>query len=166
METHYYLIAVLDDASQTRLRELSDTVTQQGFPYTQHVPYHITVWDGDSIDEQTLAHFENVCQTTAAFETALGSVGLFGLAVAFLAPLPSQALLTLEENICGHINDSPLGWVPHVTIRMQEPEYIKEAVPIIAGLFTPFAVRIERLELYECGDNYAKFVRGFSLLSN
>ena len=154
---------MLDDDSQMRLKEMSDKLTEQGFAYTKYTPYHITLWDGDKIDEQTLAHFDKISCTTPAFETALGSIGLFGLAVAFLAPLPSQALLTLEQGICGQINDAPEGWVPHVTMRMGEPEYIKQVVPRIAGLFTPFAVRIERVELYECGEGYANLVRCFYL---
>lgn len=163
MDSNYYLLAVLDDDSQRRLEEISDKLTKQGFAYAKYTPYHITLWGGGSIDEQTLSCFESVCRATPAFETALGSIGLFGLAVAFLAPLPSQALLTLEQRICGQINDAPDGWVPHVTMRMGEPEYIKQVVPIIAGLFTPFAVRIERVELYECGEGYAKLVRSFCL---
>jgi hypothetical protein len=162
-DNNYYLLAVIDDDSQMRLKEMSDKLTEQGFMYTKYTPYHITLWSGDSIDEQTLSHFEKICCITPAFETALGSIGLFGLAVVFFAPLPSQALLTLEQKICGQINDTPDGWVPHVTIRMGEPEYIKQVVPIIAGLFTPFAVRIERVELYECGEGYANLVHGFYL---
>ena len=163
MDNNYYLLAVLDDDSQMCLKEMSDKLMEQGLPYTKYTPYHITLWGGDSIDEQTLAHFDKICHTTPAFETALGSIGLFGLAVAFLAPLPSQALLTLEQRICGQINDAPDGWVPHVTMRMGEPEYIKQVVPRIAEFFTPFAVRIERVELYECGEGYANLVRCFYL---
>lgn len=163
MDNNYYLLAVLDDNSQTRLKEMSDKLTEQGFAYTKYTPYHITLWGGDSIDEQTLAHFDKICRATPAFETALGSIGLFGLAVVFLAPLPSQALLTFEQRICGQINDAPDGWVPHVTMRMGEPEYIKQVVPIIAGLFTPFTVRTERVELYECGEGYANLFRSFYL---
>lgn len=163
MDNHYYLLAVLDDDSQISLKEMSDKLTEQGFEYTKYTPYHITLWDGDSINEETLAHFEKICYTTPAFETALGSIGLFGLAVAFLAPLPSLPLLTLEQGICGQINDAPDRWVPHVTMRMGEPEYIKQVVPRIAELFIPFAVRIERVELFECGEGYANLVHSFYL---
>ena len=161
--SNYYLLAVLDDDSQASLNELSDKLTQQGFTYTRYTPYHITLWNSDVVDEQTLSHFEKVCCSTPGFNIALGSIGLFGLAVAFLTPLPSQSLLTLEQKICGQINESPVGWVPHVTIRMGEPEYIKLVVPPLAELFTPFTARIERLELYECGEGYANFVRSFEL---
>lgn len=163
METRYYLLAVLDDAAQERLSALSDRLADEGLGYTRYTPYHITLWDGDSVDGQTLAHFDRICSTAPAVETALASVGLFGLAVVFLAPLPNQELLTLEQRICGRINDAPDGWVPHVTIRMGEPAYIKKAVPVIAGFFTPFPVRIERAELYECGENCAKLIRRFCL---
>lgn len=163
MDNHYYLLAVLDDDSQMSLKEMSDKLTEQGFEYTKYTPYHITLWDGDSIDEQTLVHFDKVCRATPAFETALGSIGLFGLAVAFLAPLPCLALLTLEQRICGQINDASDVWVPHVTMRMGEPEYIKQVVPIIAELFIPFVVRIELVELYECGEGYANLVHSFYL---
>lgn len=162
-ETRFYLLAVLDDAAQERLSALSGQLAEEGLEYTRYTPYHITLWDGDSIDEKTLTNFDKTCRTAPSFETALGSVGLFGLAVVFLAPLPSRALLTLEQRICGRINDAPDGWVPHVTMRMGEPEYIKKAVPVIAGLFTPFSVRIERAELYECGEGCAKLIRGFCL---
>ncbi|NCA68030.1 MAG: hypothetical protein EOM87_08205 [Clostridia bacterium] len=163
METLYYLLAVLDDAAQERLTELSDLLTKEGFAYTKYTPYHITLWGGDKPDECTLNRFEEVCRTTPTIETALAFVGLFGLAVAFLAPLPCLPLITLEKNICGNINDAPDGWVPHVTLRMGDNEYIRRAAPVIAGHFTPFSVRIEKIELYECGNDYAKLVRSFKL---
>lgn len=162
-DSNYYLLAVIDDDSQMRLKEMSDKLTEQGFTYTKYTPYHITLWGGDSIDEQTLSHFKKICCITPAFETVLGSIGLFGLSVAFLTPLPCLPLLTLEQRICGQINEAPDGWVPHVTMRMGEPEYIKQVVPIIAGLFTPFIVRIERVELYECGEGYANLLHSFCL---
>ena len=163
METRYYLLAVLDDAAQERLSRLSEQLTAEGFEYTKYPPYHITLWDSDEIDGQTLAHLEEICSAMPAFEIALGSVGLFGLAVAFLAPLPSLPLLTLEQRICGQINDVPDGWVPHVTMRMREPEYIRQAASRIAELFTPFTARIERAELYECGEGFARLVHQFFL---
>ncbi|NLO47348.1 MAG: 2'-5' RNA ligase family protein [Clostridiales bacterium] len=166
MEKKYYLLAVLDDEAQKRLTALSEQLTKEGFEYTRYTPYHITLWDSDNIDEQSLAHFKKICHTTPAFETALGSIGLFGLAVAFLTPLPCLPLITLEQRICGQINDASDGWVPHVTMRMGEPEYIKQAVPIIAGLFTPFSVRIEHVELYECGEGYANLVHRYCLCRN
>jgi len=47
----YYLLTVLDDAAQTRLTALSEQLTKDGFEYTRFTPYHITLWDGDIIDE-------------------------------------------------------------------------------------------------------------------
>lgn len=163
MEMKYYLLAILDDAAQERLTVLSEQLTKEGFEYAKYTPYHITLWGSDEIDEHTLAHFEKICSATPVIETALGSIGLFGLAVAFLAPLPCLPLLTLEQRICGQIIDAPDGWVPHVTMRMGEPEYIKQVVLIIAGLFTPFSVRIERVELYECGEGYANLLHSLCL---
>ena len=159
----YYLLAVLDDASQQRLHKMSDKLIEQGFDYTRYTPYHITLWDSDKIDEQTIAHFVDICSSTPVFQTMLGYIGLFGLAVVFIAPMPSQALITLEQKICGKINDTPVGWAPHVTIRMGEPEYIKQVVPKIAELFSPFYVQIDRIELYECGESYANHVHSFNL---
>lgn len=95
MVNNYYLLAVLDDASQMRLKALSDKLTELGFEYTSYTPYHITLWSGDRIDNQTMARFDKICRATPVIETALGSVGLFGLSVVFLAPLPSRALLLL-----------------------------------------------------------------------
>lgn len=163
MEMQYYLLAILDDDAQKRLSALSEQLTKEGFEYTKYTPYHITLLSINEIDEQTLTHFEKICFETPVFETALGSVGLFGLSVAFLAPLPCLQLLTFEQKICGQINDAPDGWVPHVTMRIGEPEYIKQVVPRIAELFSPFAVRIERVELYECGKDYANLLRSFCL---
>jgi len=110
-----------------------------------------------------LNRFEEICRTTPAIETALAFVGLFGLSVAFLAPLPCLPLIKLEQNICGNINAAPDGWVPHVTLRMGGNEYISRAASVVAGHFTPFSVRIEKLELYECGSDYAKFIQSFNL---
>lgn len=166
MVNNYYLLAVLDDASQMRLKALSDKLTELGFEYTSYTPYHITLWSGDRIDNQTMARFDKICRATPVIETALGSVGLFGLSVVFLAPLPSRALLLLYQEICGRINDAPDGWVPHVTLRMGDQDYIKLVAPLIAELFTPFAVCIERLELYECGEGYANLMHGFFLSGN
>lgn len=56
--------------------------------------------------------------------------------------------------------------MPHVTLRMGDQDYIKLVAPLIAELFTPFAVRIERLELYECGEGYANLMHGFFLSGN
>ena len=163
MGAKYCLLAILDDDAQKRLSDMSERLTKEGFGYMRYIPYHITLWDSDKIDEQTLTHFEKICFATPAFQTALCSVGLFGLAVVFLAPLPCLPLFTLEQKISGQINNVPCGWVPHVTIRMGEQEYIKKVVPMIAELFTPFTVRIEHVELYECGEGYANLVHGFCL---
>lgn len=75
MEMKYYLLAVLDDAAQERLTELSEQLTKEGFEYSKYTPYHITLWGSDKIDEETLDHFEKICYTTPAFETALSSIG-------------------------------------------------------------------------------------------
>ncbi|MDR0916827.1 MAG: 2'-5' RNA ligase family protein [Oscillospiraceae bacterium] len=156
-----YLIAVLDDVSQARLAALSDELTARGFEYTHLVPFHITLAGPDTPLDTMREHIESVCAATPAFDIGIGHVGLFGLAVLFLAPLPSEPLLTLERNLLGRINDAPDGWVPHVTMRMGEPEYIERAVPILARSFEPFTARIERVEMYETGEGYANFVRKF-----
>ena len=58
-------------------------------------------------------------------------------------------------------------FVREVSIRrMGQPEYIKQVVPIIAELFTPFTVRIERVELYECGEGYANLLHRFACAGN
>jgi hypothetical protein len=163
MSGQYYLLAVLDDVSQKRLAALSDELTARGLDYTSYTPFHITLGYGVTPDEDTFSHIERVCAGNPSLDIALGYVGLFGLACLFLAPLPSADLLTLERELFGAVNDTPAGWVPHVTLRMGEDEYIGRAALSLAGIFEPFHARIEHLELYECGDGYANFVRRFDL---
>jgi hypothetical protein len=162
MHGEHYLLAILDETSQARLTKWSDELTKQGFDYARYTPYHITL--GERVDLNTLAHFEDVCASMPRFDVALGSIGLFGLAVLFLAPLPSERLIILEQKLFGAINDVPDGWVPHVTMRTGETEYIERAAPVLARIFEPFKARIERLELYECGDGYANLIRRFEFM--
>ncbi|MDR2360211.1 MAG: hypothetical protein LBD85_02880 [Oscillospiraceae bacterium] len=166
MNEEYFLLAVLDDASQRRLNEISDELTCQGFQYTKDTPYHITLWNGEKPNEKLISHFERICGKTAPIDTALCSIGLFGLTVLFLSPLPCTPLTKLEEDICGYVNNNLVGWVPHCTMRMGSEDNIASAVPVLAKCFAPFPVRIERLELYGCGENYARFERSFPLLGN
>jgi hypothetical protein len=162
MKDEYFLLAILDEASQERMAALSDELTRQGFAYTRYTPYHITLWNGEKPTPELLRHFEAVCSQTAPIETALVSVGLFGLAVLFLSPPPCEALADLAKTIRGQ-QDTPVGWVPHATLRMGAEGSVAAAVPVLARMFEPFAVRMERLEVYACGKNYARFERGFPL---
>ena len=162
-DPNYYLLAVLDDDSQARLEKLSATLTEEGYEYTRYTPYHITLWGGGKPSEDWLNQLETVCNKTAAISLSLCSVGLFGLAVLFLSPLPSKPLINLEEQICGELDDAPVGWAPHITLRIGKPDYISHATPIAAEGFEPFRCRIERVALYECGEDYANLVKSFSL---
>jgi 2'-5' RNA ligase len=163
MDKGYYLLAVLDDAAQARLCELSAQLTTAGFDYTRYTPYHITLWGGDEISETQLGHIDEVCSVTPSIDIGLGNVGMFGLAVAFLAPMPSSALISLERAIIGKLEDTPDGWIPHVTLRMGEPDYIRQVAPLLSEIFTSFPCRIERVELYKCGSDYANLVQSWRL---
>jgi hypothetical protein len=159
----YYLLAELDDAAQSRLGVLSDELTAQGLAYERYTPYHITLAEFPPPDDAATARIERVCASASPFGIGLGYVGLFGLAVLFIAPCPCAELLTLETGLCGRPDGAPDGWVPHVTMRMGEPAYTERAAAVLARSFEPFAARIERLGLYECGDGYATLARAFTL---
>jgi hypothetical protein len=88
---------------------------------------------------------------------------MFGLAVLFLAPTPSLALLDLARALRGGWDGAPDGWVPHVTILMDEPDALTRAIPVLAREFEPFQARIERVALWEF--HPARCVEEYRLLS-
>jgi 2'-5' RNA ligase len=153
-EKSYYLLALFDGETQSRLRALGELLRENGCEgknMTPDFPYHITLNGPEpSPDARFCARAAEVCRRTEAFEIGLGHVGLFGLAVLFLAPTPSEALLRLVNALFGGTrNDRADGWVPHVTMCMDDPEVVEKAVPLLARRFAPFQARVERVALYE-----------------
>ncbi len=145
-----YILAGYDQETEARLSSIQAQLYAQGFTgtHTKGIPQHITL--GSYLvgkEEELIAGLHQLSKSTGSFDVTFNHVGIFGGSrsqVLFIAPDASHNLLSLKENF----GDS-LGWTPHTTMLIDEPETILRALPIVMNTFTSFSGKVTSLHLYE-----------------
>ncbi len=145
------LMADLDDESQKKMTIWYAGLKEAGFTGTQtpDIPYHITLASFSTEKEaEVKAEMKQLAGKFAPIPVHISHIGIFaGGNVLFGAPdMNPSGLLTLREAIQTETIDQ-FPWSPHATILLDDPETIREALPVLLKSFRPFSARIVRLHL-------------------
>lgn len=145
------LMAVLDDESQKTMTRWYDELRAAGFKgkQTPDIPYHISL--GSFSLEKESEVVQEMKKLACEFEPIpvyISHIGIFsGGEVLFGAPdIKSTDILSLHEAIHTETIDR-FAWTPHVTLLMDEPKTVQNALGVFVEPFQPFCGRITRLQL-------------------
>ena len=152
MEKKLFILAELDEETQTQIKELEKIILENGLTgqQTKDIPYHITINSFSSAYENELKNMlEDIKTRTRKFSVSFSSLGLFGLNVLFLNPDANINLADLFNYTKGknlHEDD----FLPaHTTLLIDEPENILQILPKISEKFQRINGIIKYISLYE-----------------
>ena len=145
------LMADLDEGSQNKMTGWYESLRKAGFTGTQTsgIPYHITLASfALEKEDEVQAEMKRLAGEFSPIPVHISHIGVFaGGKVLFGAPdMNPSGLLALREAIrTESIDAGP--WTPHATILLDEPETIREALPVLLERFRPFLGKVTRLHL-------------------
>lgn len=147
------LMAVLDDESQERLGKWYENLVEKGFvgQQTKDIPYHVSLAIFDpSKEKDIVAEMEELSENFETIPVHISHIGIFaGCRVLYSAPDMNPAdLLSLRKAVKTETNEQ-YPWTPHVTVLLDEPDIICEAIPLFIKDFEPFMAHITKLSLCE-----------------
>ena len=152
MDKKLYLLAELDNDTQTKIKEYEDIITENGLvgSQTKDIPYHITLCSFPAEREQfLLTLLDDIEGQFSEIEIAFSGLGLFGLRVLFLNPTMSKELIELYLFAKENSHDKNDDLAAHVTLLMDEKENITGILPKIAEKFSTFTGKIMYVSLCE-----------------
>ena len=145
------LMADLDDDSQELMSGWYKNLQDAGFTgiQTPGLPFHISLAALSLDEEETVVEeMHRLGEIVSSIPVHISHIGVFaGGKVLFGAPDMNPAgLLQIHDAITiRKIEDRP--WTPHVTILIDEPETVNDALRVLIKSFHPFMARITRLHL-------------------
>jgi len=146
--TFLCVMASFDPQTDEKLDVIRASLKQAGFKGRQskNLPNHITlgIYEPD-MEELLISRINEIADSFDSISLTLGNIGLFGLRVAFIAPVVNHRLLEIHEALPS--NEEP--WSPHVTMLIEDDEVILKALPIIKESFIPFEATISSICLYQ-----------------
>jgi len=146
--TFLSVMACFDPQADEKFGVIRASLKQAGFKGRQskNLPNHITlgIYEPD-MEESLTSRINDLADSTDAISVSFGNVGLFGLRVAFIAPVVNHRLLEIHEAL--PFSEEP--WSPHVTMLIEDDEVIIKALPIIKENFIPFEATISSICLYQ-----------------
>lgn len=144
------LMADLDDDSQAVMSEWYETLKDTGFVGTQTpgLPYHISLATFPLDRERNAVELmEKAAREFSPIPVHIRHIGLFaGGKVLFGAPEMSTELSSLHD-ACESEENRGQVWTPHVTLFIDEPSTVCDAIPVLVKSFYPFTAKITRLHL-------------------
>ena len=163
-KSQIYLTALFGKETADALSPVSAALAGAGLTGRQstNIP-HITLGRvPDAGGAEIMRRVRTICVQTAAFEIKINHVGLFGQDVLFAGMAANHELLQLrsslfpDEQTAGAHN-----WVAHITLFIDIPDNVCEAIPIVTKTFKPFTARIEKVGVFAFPP--AKFIETVSL---
>ncbi len=145
------LMADLDDNSQRIMSDWYKELQDAGFTggQTPGLPFHISLATFSLEDEaDAVEEMHRLAEEFAPIPVHISHIGMFaGGRVLFGGPdMNPPKLLQLHDAIkVNRIDEYP--WTPHVTILIDEPDVINDALKIFINSFSPFMARITGLHL-------------------
>lgn len=144
------LMADLDDNIQDQMSSWYRSLTDAGFKgvQTPDLPYHITMAILPlEMEEEAIDVMKRAAGEFKKIPVHLSHIGMFaGGRVLFAAPERDSELNRFHEK-CSFDVPQPHPWTPHVTILIDEPQTVGEAIPLLVDSFTPLTGKISRLHL-------------------
>ena len=145
------LMADLDDDSQKIMSGWYKNLQDAGFTgiQTPGLPFHISLATFSPGEENAaVRETHRLAEAFSPIPVHISHIGMFaGGRILFGAPDMNPAgLLRLHEAIVINRNDDH-PWTPHVTILIDEPETVNNALRILVKSFHPFTAQITGLHL-------------------
>jgi len=146
--TFLCVMVCFDPQSDEKFDVIRTSLKQAGFKGRQskNLPNHITlgIYESDK-EESLITRIDEIAESISPISVTLGNIGLFGLRVAFIAPIVNHQLLEIHEAL--PFNEEP--WSPHVTMLIEDDEVIVKALRIIKEKFISFEGTISSICLYQ-----------------
>ena len=143
------LMADLDPKSQKLMAGWYEELRKAGFEgvQTPGLPFHVSLATFPLEKEQEAIEVTKAAAAQfAAVPVSVSHMGLFpGGRVLFGAPDVSPRLSALQQACERYPGQFP--WTPHVSILIDEPDTVCEALKVLICSFRPFSGRITRLHL-------------------
>ena len=144
------LMADFDNETQARLAGWYRALREAGFTgvQTPDVPYHISLATFPTDREKKAAEImRKAAAEFAPVPVHISHIGMFaGGKVLFAGPEKDAGLAALRE-ACKPETPETWPWTPHVSLLIDEPETVQEAIPVLVREFTPFVGTVTRLHL-------------------
>ncbi len=144
------LMADLDNASQAIMSEWYKKLNDAGFMGTQtpNLPFHISIATFPLEKEQEAVEItRRVAGEFAQMPVHISHVGVFAPGKVLFGAPERNSELDMLHNACDINSDQQRPWTPHVTLLIDEPATICEAMPLVLKSFYPFVAQITRLHL-------------------
>jgi 2'-5' RNA ligase len=142
------LMAGYDDDTENYLAGIQKKLYAAGLTgqHTKHIPQHITLQTYPPEQEAEVVQMvKKIAEETASFEVDFSHIGIFtGGKVLFIAPDKDTDLIALKEKF-----GPSFDWTPHTTMLIDEPENIRQALPMVVRDFASFWGKVTCLHLYE-----------------
>ena len=144
------LMADIDDDSQAIMSAWYNSLNHAGFMGTQtpNLPFHISMATFPLEKEQEAVELTNkVAGEFSPIPVHISHIGIFAPGKVLFGAPERNTELDLLHNACETDPDQQRSWTPHVTLLIDEPSTICEALPVVLKSFNPFVGRITRLHL-------------------
>ena len=144
------LMADLNKDTQNRMSEWYNVLKEAGFNgiQTPGLPYHISLTTFPLEQEQEAIELtERVAGEFTPIQVHISHIGIFAPGKVLFGGLERNANLELLHDACEMNPDSQHPWTPHVTLMIDEPASICNALPMLLNSFHPFIGKITRLHL-------------------
>lgn len=144
------LMADLDDDSQTIMTAWYNDLNHAGFMGTQtpDLPFHISMASFPLEQEQEVIELaQKVAREFSPIPVHISHIGIFAPGKVLFGAPERNTELDLLHNACETNPDPQRPWTPHVTLLIDEPSTICEALPLVLESFKPFVGQIIRLHL-------------------
>ena len=144
------LMADLDDVSQTLMADWYKNLNLAGFKgiQTPGLPFHISLASFPLEKEQEAVELtRKAAGEFSPVPVHISHLGLFAPGKVLFGSPERTAALDALHSFCDRYPDPQYAWTPHVTILIDEPQTVCEALPLLLKSFHPFTGRITRLHL-------------------
>ena len=152
MEKKLYILAELDEETQTQIKRIEKIILENGLTgkQTPGIPYHITL-DSFSLDheQELIGLLERIKFRTKRFPITFSSLGLFGLNVLFLNPDMNKHLAELYNYVRGDNLQEDDFLSAHATILIDESDNMIKILPILTEKCRKISGTIKYISLYE-----------------
>ena len=144
------LMADFDDDSQAIMSAWYNSLNHAGFMGTQtpNLPFHISMATFPLEKEREAVELTNkIAGEFSPIPVHISHIGIFAPGKVLFGAPERNAELDLLHNACETNPSQQRPWTPHVTLLIDEPSTICEALSVVLKSFNPFVGRIIRLHL-------------------
>ena len=144
------LMADLDDDSQAIMSAWYNSLNNAGFTGTQTpgLPFHISMATFPlEVEREAVELTKKAAGSFSPIPVHISHIGVFAPGKVLFGAPERSAELDLLHNACETNPSQQRPWTPHVTLLIDDPPTICEALPVVLKSFYPFVGRITRLHL-------------------